>query len=97
MTTFFCDGLKNVSVVNGVARLEFHRLEPSGRDHEFRATNELVLALPVAGLIDAITMLGNVRGHLAPAGLDETAEPRNGTPPSPPPPQSPNFMRKAAE
>jgi len=27
MTTYFCDGLKDVTVVNGVARLEFHRLE----------------------------------------------------------------------
>jgi hypothetical protein len=27
MTTYFCDGLKEVTVVNGVVRLEFHRLE----------------------------------------------------------------------
>jgi hypothetical protein len=27
MTTYFCDGLREVTVVNGVQRLEFHRLE----------------------------------------------------------------------
>ena len=27
MTTYFCDGLKEVTVVNGVVRLEFHRLD----------------------------------------------------------------------
>jgi hypothetical protein len=27
MTTYFCDGLKEVTVANGVVRIEFHRLE----------------------------------------------------------------------
>jgi len=30
MTTYFCDGLKEVTIVNGVARLEFHRLQAGG-------------------------------------------------------------------
>jgi hypothetical protein len=27
VTTYFCDGLKDVTIVNGVSRLEFDRLE----------------------------------------------------------------------
>ena len=27
MTTHFCDGIKEVTIFNGVARLEFHRFE----------------------------------------------------------------------
>ena len=47
MTTFFCDGLKEVTVVNGVVRLEFHRLEAvqRGQNHELQPVVEFTVAL----------------------------------------------------
>ena len=30
MSTYFCDGIKEVTLLNGVARLEFFRLQPAG-------------------------------------------------------------------
>ncbi|HTZ37498.1 MAG TPA: hypothetical protein VMB84_15815 [Stellaceae bacterium] len=92
MTSYFCDGLKEVSILNGVARLEFQRLEPieRGGNREFRPVTELVVALPVQGLVNLMSVLENVRdrlvaqGALAPAGAAG-----GGAPPEPA--KSPNF------
>ena len=93
MTTYFCDGLKDVTIVNGVARLEFHRLEvvERGANRELRPVGEFIVALPVQGFVHALGVLENVRerfvaqGHIAPAGSQ-----KGGGPP-PPPAKSPNF------
>jgi len=38
MTSYFCDGLNDVTVINGVVRLEFHRLDAvqRGQNRELR-------------------------------------------------------------
>ena len=66
MTTYFCDGLKDVTILNGVARLEFQRLETieRGANRELRQVTELVIALPVQGLIAAANALDTVRERL---------------------------------
>ena len=60
MTTYFCDGLKDVTIVNGVARLEFHRLEivERGGDRELRPVSEFSVALPVQGFVNALEVPG---------------------------------------
>ena len=76
MTTCFCDGLKDVTVVNGVARLEFHRLEvvERGGNRELRPVSEFIVALPLQGFVHALGVLENVRerfvvqGVITPAG-----------------------------
>jgi hypothetical protein len=96
MTTYFCDGLKEVSIVNGVARLELYRFEPTGREPEFRGTKECVLALPISGLVEAITILEGVRERLIAKGLvqahrsDEPSLRTRNT-------SSPNFVRDDGE
>jgi hypothetical protein len=44
MTTYFCDGLKEVTVVNGVVRPEFHHLEAvqRGQNRELRPVSEFI-------------------------------------------------------
>ncbi len=94
MTTYFCDGLKEVTVVNGVVRLEFHRLEAvqRGGNRELQPVVEFTVALPVQGFMQAIGVLQNVRdrfveqGVVAPAG-----SPDGEAPPMPQPAKSPNF------
>jgi hypothetical protein len=88
MTTYFCDGLREVVIVNGVARLHFQRIEP-GAGREMRAVPEFAIAMPVQGLVQALATLDKLRdqmireGVLRPAGAPES-EP-------PPPAKSPNF------
>jgi len=55
MTTYFCDRLREVTVVNGVVRLEFHRLEAvqRGQNRELQPVVEFTVALPVHGFIQA--------------------------------------------
>jgi hypothetical protein len=68
MTTYFCDGLKEVTLLNGVARLEFYRLEkanPSGPDGGFQPLTEFVVALPVQGFMQALSQLEQIRDRLA--------------------------------
>ena len=95
MTTYFCDGLKEVTVVNGVVRLEFHRLEtvPSGGNRELRPVTEFIVALPLQGFVHALGVLENVRSQFAAQGLlGPSGSPDGGA--SPPPPKatkSPNF------
>jgi hypothetical protein len=93
MTTYFCDGLKDVTIVNGVARLEFHRLEvvERGGNREFRPIAEFVVALPVQGFVHALGVLENVRERFVAQGLiNPTASQKGGGTP-PPPAKSPNF------
>jgi hypothetical protein len=71
MTTYFCDGLKEVTLINGVARLEFYRLEkasPSRPDAGFEPHPEFTVALPVQGFLQALTQLELIRDRLAREG-----------------------------
>ena len=92
MTTYFCDGLREVSIVNGVVRLEFHRLEAvqRGQNRELQPVAEFTLALPVQGFVQALGVLESVRQRFVEQGLI----PPPGSPepdPPPPPAKSPNF------
>jgi hypothetical protein len=91
MTTYFCDGIKGISILNGVARIEFHRLLTTdrGAGQEAQTVPELVLALPTQGLLQALSMLERVRDGLIKEGL---LKPGDGAalPPSQPA-KSPNF------
>ena len=93
MTTYFCDGLKEVTVVNGVVRLEFHRLEAvqRGQNRELQPVVELTVALPVQGFLQALGVLESVRQRFVEQGLIPPPSTPEGTPPSPPPAKSPNF------
>ena len=93
MTTYFCDGLKDVTVVNGVARLEFHRLEvvERGGNRELRPVSEFTVALPVQGFVHALGILENVRERFAAQGLITPTSSRMGDGLSPLPEKSPNF------
>ena len=63
MTTYFCDGLKEVTVVNGVVRLEFHRLEAitRGANRELQPITEFTIALPVQGFMQALGVPHHLR------------------------------------
>jgi hypothetical protein len=95
VTTYFCDGLKEVTVVNGVVRLEFHRLEAvqRGSNRELQPVAEFTIALPMQGFLQALGVLENVRSQFAAQGLlGPSGSPDGGD--SPPPPKatkSPNF------
>jgi hypothetical protein len=93
MTTYFCDGLKEVTVVNNVVRLEFHRLETvqRGGNRELRPVSEFTLALPLQGFVNALGVFQKVRDQFAEQGLlGASGSPEGGAPP-PPPAKSPNF------
>ncbi|HKM70118.1 MAG TPA: hypothetical protein VKF83_08980 [Stellaceae bacterium] len=93
MSTYFCDGLKDVTIVNGVARLEFQRLEvvERGGNRELRPVSEFVVALPVQGFVHAIGLLESVRERFVAQGLITPAGSKKGVDPPPPPAKSPNF------
>jgi hypothetical protein len=94
MTTYFCDGLKEVSVVNGVVRLEFHRLEAvqRGQNREFQPIIEFTVALPVQGFMQALGVLESLRDRFAEQGLvAPAASPEGATALPPKPEKSPNF------
>ena len=94
MTTYFCDGLREVTVVNGVVRLEFHRLEPvqRGGNRELQSITEFTIALPLQGFVQALGVLENVRARFAEQGLIGASGSAEGNTPSPPmPTKSPNF------
>ena len=91
MTTYFCDGLKEVS---GVVRLEFHRLEAvqRGGNRELQPTAEFTIALPLQGFMQALGVLENVRARSAEQGLlGPTGAPEGSTLPPSAPAKSPNF------
>ena len=92
MTTHFCDGLKEVTIFNGVARLEFHRLQSSGGggpNRDVQPVVELIVALPTQGFLQALTVLEQVRDQMIKEGVLKPAEPA--AQPAPPPSKSPNF------
>ena len=94
MATYFCDGPKEVSVVNGVVRLEFHRLEAvqRGGNRELQPTTEFTIALPLQGFMQAFGVLENVRGRFAEQGLIGASGSAEGNAPTPAKPtKSPNF------
>src|SRR6516162_3220265 len=93
VTTHICDGLKDVTIVNGVARLEFHRLEvvERGGNRELRPVSEFTVALPVPGFVNALGILENVRERFVAQGLITPAAPPKGDGGPPAPAKSPNF------
>ncbi len=95
MTTYFCDGIKEVTILNGVARLEFHRLQTtgapgSGANREVEVVSEMIVALPAQGLLQAMGMLERVRDQLIREGVLKPATTVEPTPPAAPT-RSPNF------
>jgi hypothetical protein len=92
VTTFFCDGIKEVTILNGVARLEFHRLQTGGTasNRDVQAVSEMIIALPTQGFLQALSVLEGVRDQLVREGvLKPNAE---GAAPGPTTPsRSPNF------
>lgn len=94
MATYFCDGLRNVAILNGVARLEFHRLEPVPGDQgsEARSISELIVALPLPGVVQALAVLEQLREKLVQDGvLKPVAELGKGVMPESVRGTSPNF------
>jgi hypothetical protein len=94
MTTYFCDGLKEVTVANGVVRLEFHRLEAvqRGGNRELQPIPEFTIALPVQGFVHALNVLEGVRARFAEQGLIGNDASLDGHPQAAPKPaKSPNF------
>ena len=93
MPAYFCDGLKDVSVVNGVVRLEFQRLEPApgGAQGEFRTVSELAVAMPLQGLAQAFGVLDALRERLVRDGVMQPAASSQTPPPTRAPDRSPNF------
>lgn len=93
MPTYFCDNLKDVSIANGVARLEFQRLQAApGENRELRMVTEFVLAIPTQGLAQTMTLLDGVRERLVRDGVLKTgAAAAEGARPAPPASRSPNF------
>jgi hypothetical protein len=92
MTTYFCDGLKEITLLNGVARLEFQRLEPIERsgNRELRPVSEFTVALPVPGLVNLVGALEKFRERLVAQGVIAAPNAPNSGPP-PAPAKSPNF------
>jgi len=93
MTTYFCDALKEVTIVNGVARLEFHRLEVIGHgdSRELRPVDEFTVALPLQGFAYALGLLDSVRERFVAQGLITPAGVQRGDDGPPAPAKSPNF------
>jgi len=94
MATYFCDGLKEVTVANGVVRLEFHRLEAvqRGGNRELQPVAEFTIALPLPGFVHALGVLDGVRARFVEQGLISANGSLEGQPQPPPKPaKSPNF------
>jgi hypothetical protein len=95
MPIYFCDSLKDVSILNGVARLEFQRLEaaPARDNPELRMVAEFTVAIPIQGLAQALSVLEGVRDRLVRDGIFKTgpADTPEASPAAPAAPRSPNF------
>ena len=94
MTTYFCDGIREVTIINGVARLEFHRLEaasPTGPGRDLQPVTELFIALPAQGLLQALSVLEQVRERLIRDGVLPSAQPEGQGGAQATPLVSPNF------
>jgi hypothetical protein len=76
MATYFCDGIKEVTLMNGVARLEFFRLQPvgpAGPNREVQGVTELVVALPAPSFLQALSVLEQIRDQLVKEGVLKTS------------------------
>lgn len=96
MPTYFCDSLKDVSILNGVVRLEFQRLEPvagAGDGREVRAIAEFTVAIPIPGLAQTLGLLDTVRERLIREGILKSGGAGHQTPAPAVQPndRSPNF------
>lgn len=94
MTTYFCDGIKEVTLLNGVARLQFFRLQavnPAGPDRDVQPLTELILALPAQGFLQALSVLERIRDQLIKEGVLKPTAPEAAAPPQLLPGRSPNF------
>jgi hypothetical protein len=95
MPVYFCDSLKDVSILNGVARLEFQRLEaiPGGDNRELRMVSEFTVAIPIQGLAQTLSLLEGVRDRLVHEGIFKAApaEAPETVHQTPAPERSPNF------
>jgi len=95
MPVYFCDSLKDVAILNGVARLEFQRLEavPAGAGRELRTVSEFTVAIPIQGLAQSLSLLEGVRDRLVREGVFKTGPAEVPAAERPPPvaERSPNF------
>ena len=65
MSDLFVDRLGNIVIADGVARLDFLRLnEIDAEKKQARMAPSVRLAIPLTGLVQAIEMLDKVRGEL---------------------------------
>jgi hypothetical protein len=90
MPTYFSDRIREVTILAGVARIEFHRLETvrRGGNREARTASEMIVALLAQGLVQALGVFQRLRDQLIKDGLLKPGEPA----PQPPlPAKSPNF------
>jgi len=72
MIAYFSDGIKEVTLLNGVARLEFYRLQKADAnnpDAPVQPVTELVVALPAQGFLQALSVLERIRDQLAREGV----------------------------
>lgn len=94
MTSYFCDGVKEVSILNGVVRLEFHRLQGRrlrGAGDELESVTVLNMALTPHGLAQALGILGQVHQRLIQDGLLQQPTDAVAQGPEEPQRKSPNF------
>jgi hypothetical protein len=95
MAAYFCDSLKEVTLLNGVVRLEFQRLEGTGMrgsERDLLAQTEFVIAMPAQGFVHALGLLDQVRDGLIKDGvMRPVASEINGEMPPIPQRKSPNF------
>ena len=95
MPVYFCDSLKDVTILNGVARLEFQRLEaiPGSDNRELRIVSEFTVAIPIQGLAQTLSLLEGVRDRLVHEGIFKTgpADAPETAHQAPAPERSPNF------
>ena len=69
MTAYFCDGLKDLTILNGVVRLELQRLQPLGHGGETRPVSELHIAMPLQGLVGMFGAFSKVKDELIREGI----------------------------
>ena len=82
--------------MNGVARLEFFRLQPAGPpgpNREVQGVTELIAALPAPSFLQALSVLERIRDQLIKEGVVKPAGDMAASPASAPPERSPNFPR----
>lgn len=81
MSDLFVDRLGNITISEGVARLDFLRLSAVDAERkQARMAPSVRLAIPLAGLVQAVAMLDKVRDELLREAQDGSA-PAPGAPP----------------